>query len=122
MGAHGTNGQKLFKFNCYGKLYKLKLTAFPYLSPRTLGEGLKKKKKKKETKFVKKHCTLDQQNKFEQHSTHLEQNDDLNTIISTTQGSMHIFSFAKVIVCQLERNNLYYQHFVPESQYVLDCR
>ena len=70
MGAHGTNGQKLFKFNCYSKLDKLKLTAFPYLSPRTLGEGLKKKKKKNETKFVKKHCTLDQQNKFELHSTH----------------------------------------------------
>ena len=50
MGAHGTNGQKLFKFNCYSKLDKLKLTAFPYLSPRTLGEGLKKKKN--ETKFV----------------------------------------------------------------------
>ena len=46
MGAHGTNRQKLFKFNSYSKLYKLKLTAFPYLSPRTLGEGLKKKKKK----------------------------------------------------------------------------
>ena len=72
MGAHSTNGQKLFKFNSYSKLYQLKLTAFPYLSPRTLGEGLKKKKKKKknETKFVKKHCTLDQQNKFELHSTH----------------------------------------------------
>ena len=70
MEAHGTNGQKLFKFNCYSKLDKLKLTAFPYLSPRTLGEGLKKKKKKNETKFVKKHCTLDQQNKFELHSTH----------------------------------------------------
>ena len=50
MGAHGTDGQKLFKFNCYSKLYKWKLTAFPYLSPRTLGEGLKKKKN--ETKFV----------------------------------------------------------------------
>ena len=49
MGTHGTNGQKLFKFNCYGKLYKWKLTAFPYLSPRTLAEGLKKKN---ETKFV----------------------------------------------------------------------
>ena len=48
MGAHSTNGQKLFKFNSYSKLYQLKLTAFPYLSPRTLGEGLKKKKKKKE--------------------------------------------------------------------------
>ena len=68
MGAHGTNGQKLFKFNCYSKLYKWKLTAFPYLSPRTLAEGLEKKKN--ETKFVKKLCTLDQQNKFEQHSTH----------------------------------------------------
>ena len=96
MGAHGTDGQKLFKFNCYCKLYKLKLTAFPYLSPRTLGEGLKKKKKKMKPNLLKKNCTLDQQNKFEQHSTHLAQNDDFNTIISTTQGSMHIFSFAKV--------------------------
>ena len=46
--------------------------------------------------LLKKNCTLDQQNKFEQHSTHLAQNDDFNPIISTTQGSMHIFSFAKV--------------------------
>ena len=68
MGTHGTNGQKLFKFNCYGKLYKWKLTAFPYLSPRILAEGLKKKRMK--PNLFKKHCTLDQQNKFEQHSTH----------------------------------------------------
>ena len=53
MGAHGTNGQKLFKFNCYSKLDKLKLTAFPYLSPRTLGEGLKKKKKRMKPNLLK---------------------------------------------------------------------
>lgn len=47
----------------------MKTYSIPILVSKNLSRRIEKKKKN-ETKFVKKHCTLDQQNKFEQHSTH----------------------------------------------------